>query len=755
MFKQLDTLNKILYSGVMISLLGALTTPLWVNSQFLFPFITTKVLLFRVLIELGLFFYVLLAVRKPEFRPKWTPLTISVTVFFAVMTIASLLGVNFYRSFWGNIERGEGLLTLYHVFAFFFLLIQTVRSKKVWHWFIHAAIFVSVVSGIYALLQFLDTENVIQSGASRLSSTIGNASFYAGYLAMNIILAAWMFIKNKQILWRLYYGAVILFELFILVETETRGAFLGLLSAVVLSSLIYAFLSKRKNSKKIAAGVILGIVLLSGLVYAQRESAFVQNTGILRRITTISFNDITTQSRLLTWDSSWKGLQDRPLLGYGIENYNVAFNKYFHAEIFRDIGSQIWFDRAHNIIFDIAVTSGFVGLISYFAVFVLALKALYRHMKKTGDIASFALFTGFLSAYFIQNLFVFDVLATYISFYLFLAFIVWIEYSDSEQVEATTGSKNLKPYFPAIAGAAFIILAAMIVKFNVEPAQANKTGVQGLIQDRQGKKLESFETFREAINYNTNQSVELRQRYAELVINLGRSGDNSQAVAKEYNKAIVEIKKSIEEQPMNVQHYLFLMMLYNASDQFDAQRNDLVLSLSEKALELSPTRPQIYYEIGQAYIAKGENDKAVEAFEKALDLQPKAVESRWNLTAAYYLIHENEKAQEQLDYLIDHGYDPYKLENLQRRISVLSLAKNWSEIIAIYEDLRILDPDNSEWIARIAATYKEAGDNAKAREYAELLKEIDPATAEQADKFIESLSGAPQGPVAPEEVLGE
>ncbi len=754
MFKRLDTLNKVLYLGAIVPLFTALTTPLWVNSQFLFPFITTKVIFFRVLIEIALSCYVLLAVRESKFRPRWTQLTIAVSVFFTIITIASLFGINFYKSFWGNIERGEGLLTLYHVFAFFFLLIQVFKSKQMWHWFINVAIFVSVITGVYALLQYLDSDSVINGGASRLSSTIGNAAFYAGYLAMNVILSVWMFVKQRNILWRLYYGAVILFELFILVETETRGAFLGLLSAVILSSLIYAFLSKQKNSKKIAIGIILGIVVLSGLIFAQKDSSFVQEVGILRRITTISFNDITTQSRLLTWDSSWQGLKDRPLLGYGVENYNVAFNKYFHAEIFRDAGSQIWFDRAHNIVFDIAVTSGIVGLLSYLAIFIFALKVLYRHMKKTGDIASFALSTGFLSAYFIQNLFVFDVLATYITFFLFLAFIVWIEQGDSEEIEVPLPSKKISPYFPVVVGCVVIILAGMVVKFNIEPAQANITGVQALILDKQGNKEEAFKMFRKAIDYNTNQSIELRQRYAELVMNQSRTGDNSQAMSKELNRAIIEIKKSIEEQPENVQHYLFLMMLYNASDQFDANRSNLVLSLGEKALELSPTRPQIYYEIGQAYIAQGKNIEAVNAFESALKLQPKSIESQWNLTAAYYLINEVDKAQEQLDAMIENGYNPYTRINLQRRISVLALAKNWNEIIKLYKELIKLDPENSEWVARLAATYKQSGNNDKARETAILLRELDSSTKAEVDKFLESLSGTQEVPVSPVETLG-
>jgi hypothetical protein len=71
----------------------------------------------------------------------------------------------------------------------------------------------------------------------------------------------------------------------------------------------------------------------------------------LRKLAAISTNDITTQSRLLTWQASWQEFWSGDL-GLRPENYYYVFNKRFPTAIFRDAGSQIWFDRAHNIIFD-------------------------------------------------------------------------------------------------------------------------------------------------------------------------------------------------------------------------------------------------------------------------------------------------------------------------------------------------------------------------------------------------------------------
>lgn len=153
MFKNLDGIGKFLYIGTIVPLFLSLIAPVLVNSSFLFPFITTKTLFFRIAIEVALFFYILLALHREEFRPKFSPLGWSVVIFASIITLASLLGVNWYKSFWGNIERGEGLLTVYHVFALFIIATQTIKSAKLWKGFIHVAILVSVGTAFYALFQ--------------------------------------------------------------------------------------------------------------------------------------------------------------------------------------------------------------------------------------------------------------------------------------------------------------------------------------------------------------------------------------------------------------------------------------------------------------------------------------------------------------------------------------------------------------------------------------------------------------------------
>jgi len=96
--------------------------PLLVWSVFLFPFITTKVLYFRLLVEAALFVYVILAWRYPAYRPRFNLVTKAVWLYVGVVLVAAIFGLDFRTSFMGTVERGEGVVTLLHFAAYFTML---------------------------------------------------------------------------------------------------------------------------------------------------------------------------------------------------------------------------------------------------------------------------------------------------------------------------------------------------------------------------------------------------------------------------------------------------------------------------------------------------------------------------------------------------------------------------------------------------------------------------------------------------------
>ena len=152
--------------------------------------------------------------------------------------------------------------------------------------------------GIYALLQ-LAGKLAIHQGSSRLDATLGNATYLAVYMLFHIFIAAMFALRETTgKTMRYVYGAITLFDLFILYHTATRGAILGLLGGAFITSALLIFWNRENRLIRNAAIGIIAVVILSvGSVLVFRNSDFMKNNLVLSRFTSISLTETTTKSR--------------------------------------------------------------------------------------------------------------------------------------------------------------------------------------------------------------------------------------------------------------------------------------------------------------------------------------------------------------------------------------------------------------------------------------------------------------------------
>ena len=117
-----QTLAKISLWVIYIGTAICLAVPLFVDNGFFFPFITTKILMFRIAVQIMLLAYLILNMVSGEYRPRFSKLGLLLGLFILIAAISSALGGNFYSSFWGDIERAEGLILWLHLFVLFVIL---------------------------------------------------------------------------------------------------------------------------------------------------------------------------------------------------------------------------------------------------------------------------------------------------------------------------------------------------------------------------------------------------------------------------------------------------------------------------------------------------------------------------------------------------------------------------------------------------------------------------------------------------------
>ena len=124
-------MNKILRYALLVGIFIVPFIPLVVSSTMFFPFITGKNFLFRILVELLVGGWAILAVFDKAYRPRFSWLLISVLSFVGIMAFADMFGVNPFKSFWSNFERMEGFLMLAHLLGYFIVLGTVLNTEKV------------------------------------------------------------------------------------------------------------------------------------------------------------------------------------------------------------------------------------------------------------------------------------------------------------------------------------------------------------------------------------------------------------------------------------------------------------------------------------------------------------------------------------------------------------------------------------------------------------------------------------------------
>ncbi|MBU2219245.1 O-antigen ligase family protein, partial [Patescibacteria group bacterium] len=721
MLKSLNIIRYLILGGIFI----LPVTVLIVAESLFFPFITGKNFFFRILVEILLGLWLILAIYDKRYRPKKSWILYFLTAFIAVLILSTIFSANPYRSFWSNYERMEGLITFLHLFAYFLVFTAVLNTEKLWKWFFHISLGVSVIVAFYGIFQLAGKLEIHQGGA-RLDATLGNASYLAIYMVFHIFLALWYFLKTRD-WYKWFYLPVIILETLILYYTATRGAILGFIAGLFITALIVGFFSDSRKIRIYAVSTLVLIVVLTGLFFSLRSSDFIIKNPVLTRFAGISLTETTTQSRFVIWGMSWEGFKERPILGWGPENYNLVFNKYYEPVLWKQ---EPWFDRAHNVFFDRLTTNGIFGLLAYLGLFGSALYCLLLKRKKY-RFSSYdsGVLTGLFAAYFFHNIFVFDNLISLILFFSFLAYIHH-RTKDNEidsQAEVFIKDDYKKPAFSTIAAIAIIFIIYFV---NVPGFLTARSLLSAFKETGAGNLQNAFDKFEKAISYDSFGSAEAREHFANFASKvISQPNIENDLKTKIFDSSSSEMKKQIEQAPDDIRYMIFLGALYNKGRQYNQ-----AIEILQKAIELSPKKQQLYFEIGSSYLNIKEYKKAVEVLKTAFDLDPTFDDARKIYAAALIFDGQEEEASGILKEAF--GTDIIPDERLIRAYVEIG---NFYKVVAIWESLIEQNPNNAQYRVSLAASYLQINEREKAIEQLEKTIELEPKFKQQGEYFINEI----------------
>jgi hypothetical protein len=134
------------------------------------------------------------------------------------------------------------------------------------------------------------------------------------------------------------------------------------------------------------------------------------------------FSKSSDEMRPMIWSIALAGFRSRPLLGWGLDNYEAVYDAHFLPRIICKGAYDQWNDIAHSLLFEHLSTTGALGTLAFAAVgvaFVLSLRRAFR--QGWIEARAFYVLLGLFTAYLVQGQFITDSPSSHAMLLLLLA----------------------------------------------------------------------------------------------------------------------------------------------------------------------------------------------------------------------------------------------------------------------------------------------------------------------------------------------
>jgi hypothetical protein len=472
--------------------------------------------------------------------------------------------------------------------------------------------------------------SVLQKGSG--GGLIGNSSLAAAYLlfvvAFTCILLYTKEVKNKW--W-------IILSLFIILGSPIFINVLGLfnghgimgsaraataaIGVGLISALLCLLIFSNNSIKKVIGwfGIVVGIIGFF-IIWNQLVTP---GTKIHTK-----FVGATSEARFVFWDIAQKAISERPLVGYGPENFSIAIQRHFDPQLLsKDSGFETWSDRAHNVYYDTGVAGGYIGIALYAILLVSSIIAAYQAQKKNlfSKIEA-AIFIGLIIAYVVQNLTVFDGFMSLFALYILLAILYGIS-----SISTIVQKKSSQKKYQILTIILIVITAYGVYFFTILPfkkAYAFGSVMGDTLNKRPGRYMSLLKGSSVGNDWDVSgfahDEYKLYAKNPTLVKNdtkLLPYGQKDVLAFIEYAEKVAEINKTDYRLYLSIVH-LYSTYIYLGDLPYNQVMAEKIQYYIDHGHTLAPNDPQLYWAEAQLAAWKGDIPGVVSAYKKGIALDP-------------------------------------------------------------------------------------------------------------------------------------
>jgi O-antigen ligase len=547
-------------------------------------------------------------------RPKRSWIVVSVLVYTFVFCLASVFGVDVLNSVWGSPDRAVNGLSFLHLTLAFLGMVCVLRDKNDWRAFLRVSVIVAVVVSLIFFYTLLTRDSTQWYALWHGGSTLGNSSFYGTYLIFHVAFAGWLACVARSRRERRWLLVAMVFLAITLLSTEAQAAVLAFIGGVVLFAGLWLTLRPRRASR-VTGVAVLTLLSLIGLFVV--GSLFSSQSSVREFVV-----ERSSETRFILWDMAWKGFKDRPLLGWGPENFRDVFQVYYNPCLgSADCGQEVWFDRAHNKFFDVLVETGFIGLLAYLLIVSAAawgILSAFRQRRITNT--EITIWLALLVTYLVQSIMIFDTASSYLGWFIMLGFIHTVS-------SPTKRSSTQTPAMSVHLMWAFVPLIAILFYSTTVLAAYSSTHTLAVLSSSQMD--EHLDHYTKALT-SSSYAIDLRRsmlsaQSATLALDLSSEQQQtfSPYILEEFTLVEAGLLESIERSPQFLRGYLDLVFLYQVwGDLYDSDKTVQAFVMAQRAVEQFPKNQAPYWAQVSLLLDQNRVDEALVVAQTAVDLYP-------------------------------------------------------------------------------------------------------------------------------------
>jgi O-antigen ligase/tetratricopeptide (TPR) repeat protein len=740
-----EKIHRLFFWGVLIILF----LPIAILPPGFQPSDWSRTALFRIILTILISFFLFkffykkdISISVPAKKSLAYLPAIVLAALFLILVLSTIFSQDIRFSIFGSPARAGGILDFlfYLIFAVILgIFIKGDDWEKLWN----AAFIAGAVASLLAIVQYFNLFKAVfvayEGGGT--PSFLGNSTLLAIYMLFLALFSFTLFSqaksKNKKLV---YFGLFLLFSFTILV-TGSRASYLAI---VISLFFFFLFYPKKFKTLKIAAVFIMVSAFLIILLFNLFPQQLAKNDILSTISNRLSLKTVAKDlfgTRFSAWKITLEAVKDKPILGWGPENFYIGFEKHYDPTIpdFRGL----WWDRPHNVFLEMLASSGLFALMLYVAFWIVLLWQLQRFKRKQGDNRETylahglqAIFLGYLVVLFFN----FDSFSTYLISFFFIGYAFYL-LSGQEKIEIIP---NQKSFFgkKIILGFCLIAISLFLWFWNIKPIYL-------------GEQINRANTLTN--NKKCDQSIKIMSgvwknggilkpyavlRYSDFLKTCASLQPDKEI---DYaSRGLEALKQASLSQPKYTRTWLLMGSFANvlaAREQNQENKNKLLsdaINYLEKAKKISPGRQEIVIEMEKNYLIAKNYEAMKKITDGCIKINPDRGECYWYLGIAEIFLGDQtngkihiKKAEEKTNVTF-----PY----IQLAVAYLS-QNNYTDAIYAYEKVIFYDSGNAGYHAALAFLYREVGEYSKAGREARRVFELQPDNKD-AMEFIQALLGS-------------